>query len=162
MIDGIDFKEEWKKIADTDDVKVMWLNIHLNGISGFIEEELFKEFRFTKKLRTEIMATIQYKIFDLHHKGEEISFKNIAELLREVIKTECEEAKIGKRRLQKILSELDQSLGDLDDFDELELYVKAKILDRQLQFDLFEDGYTIGEIDDITPEISYIMDQLRD
>ena len=162
MIDGIDFKEEWRKIAYTDDVKVMWMDIHLNGISNYFENVVFKEFRFTKKLRTEIMATIQYKIFDLHRKGEEISFKKIAEQLREVIKTECEEAMIGKKRLQKILSELNQSLGDLDDLDELKLYIKAMILDRQLQFDLFEDGYTIAEIDDITPEISYIMNQLRD
>lgn len=162
MIDGIDFKEEWRKIADTDDAKVMRVNIHLNGISNYLEKVVFKEFRFTKKLRTEILATIQYVIFDLHLKGEEISFKKIAELLKEVIKTKCEEAKIGKRRLQKILSELDQSLGDLDDFDELELYVKAKILDRQLQFDLFEEGYTIAEIDDIAPDILEIMDQLRD
>lgn len=162
MTDKVDFKEEWRKIADTDDAKVMRVNIHLNGISNYLENVVFKEFRFTKKLRTEILATIQYMIFDLHLKGQEITFKKIAEQLRVVIKTKCEEAKIGNRRLQKILSELDQSLGDLDDFDELELYVKAKILDRQLQFDLFEDGYTIAEIDDITPDISYIMDQLRD
>lgn len=159
MIDRIDFKEEWRKIADTDDTKVMWVNIHLNGILTYLEEVVFKEFRFSKKLQRNIYSNIGWQIFNLYHKGEEISFKKIAELLREVVKTECEEAKIGKKRLQKILSELDQSLGDLD---ELELYVKAKILDRQLQFDLFEDGYTIAEIDDITPDISYIMDQLRD
>lgn len=159
MIDRIDFKEEWRKIADTDDTKVMWVNIHLNGILNYLENVVFKEFRFSKKLQRNIYSNIGWQIFNLHHKGEEISFKKIAEQLREVIKTKCEEAKIGKRRLQKILSELDQSLGDLD---ELELYVKAKILDRQLQFDLFEDGYTIAEIDDITPDISYIMDQLRD
>lgn len=162
MTDKVDFKEEWRKIADTDDAKAMRMNIHLNGILNYLEKVVFKEFRFTKKLRTEIMATIQYKILDLHLKGEEITFKKIAEQLRVVIKTKCEEAKIGKRRLQKILSELDQSLGDLDDFEELELYVKAKILDRQLQFDLFENGYTIAEIDDITPDIFEIMDQLRD
>lgn len=162
MIDGIDFKEEWRKIAYTDDVKVMWLNIHLNGISNYLENVVFKEFRFTKKLRKNILSTVGWEIFKLHYKGKEITFKVIAELLNEVIRTECEEAKIGKKRLQKTLSELDQSLGDLDELDELELYVKAMILDRQLQFDLFEDGYTIAEIDNITPDILEIMDQLRD
>lgn len=162
MIDGIDFKEEWRKIAYTDDVKVMWLNIHLNGISNYLENVVFKEFRFTKKLRKNILSTVGWEIFKLHYKGKEITFKVIAELLNEVIRTECEEVKIGKKRLQKTLSELDQSLGDLDELDELELYVKAMILDRQLQFDLFEDGYTIAEIDNITPDILEIMDQLRD
>lgn len=47
MIDRIDFKEEWRKIADTDDAKAMWVNIHLNGILNYLENVVFKEFRFT-------------------------------------------------------------------------------------------------------------------
>ena len=162
MIDGIDFKEEWEQLANTDDVKAIWMNIHLDGISGFIEEELFKEFRFTKRLRKGILSNIKCEIFKLHYIGQEITFKIIAELLKEVIKTECKEAKIGKVRLQKILSELDQTIAESDELDEVDLYIKAMILDRELQLDLFENGYTIAEIENIIPEISYIMNQLRD
>lgn len=162
MIDGIDFKEEWEQLANTEDVKMMWLNIHLDGISGFIEEELFKEFRFTKRSRKNIFLSLGWEIFKLHYIGQEITFKVIAELLKKVVKTECEEAKIGKRRLQKILSELDQSIAESDELYEVDLYIKAMILDRELQLDLFENGYTIAEIENITPEISYIMNKLRD
>ena len=162
MIDGIDFKEEWEQLANTEDVKMMWLNIHLDGISGFIEEELFKEFRFTKRSRKNIFLSLGWEIFKLHYIGKEITFKVIAELLKEVIKTECKEAKIGKVRLQKILSELDQTIAESDELYEVDLYIKAMILDRELQLDLFENGYTIAEIENITPEISYIMNQLRD
>ena len=165
MIDSIDFKEEWEQLANTEDVKMMWLNIHLDGISGFIEEELFKEFRFTKRSRKNIFLSLGCEIFKLHYIGQEITFKVIAELLKKVVKTECEEAKMGKRRLQKILSELDQSIAEsdeLDELDEVDLYIKAMILDRELQLDLFDNGYTIAEIENITPEISYIMNQLRD
>mgnify|MGYP003293695679 FL=1 len=82
--------------------------------------------------------------------------------MKEVIKTECKEAKIGKVRLQKILSELNQTIAESDELDEVDLYIKAMILDRELQLALFENGYTIAEIENITPEISYIMNQLRD
>lgn len=162
MIDGIDFKEEWEQLANTEDVKMMWLNIHLDGISGFIEEELFKEFRFTKRSRKNIFLFLGWEIFKLHYIGQEITFKVIAELLKKVVETECKEAKIGKRRLQKMLSELDQTIAESDELYEVDLYIKAMILDRELQLDLFENGYTIAEIENITPEISYIMNQLRD
>lgn len=162
MIDSIDFKEEWEQLANTEDVKMMWLNIHLDGISGFIEEELFKEFRFTKRLRKNIFLSLGWEIFKLHYIGNEITFKVIAELLKKVVKTECKEAKIGKVRLQKILSELEQTIAESDELDEVDLYIKAMILDKELQLDLFENGYTIAEIENITPEISYIMNQLRD
>ena len=160
MIDGIDFKEEWEQLANTEDVKMMWLNIHLDGISGFIEEELFKEFRFTKRSRKNIFLSLGWEIFKLHYIGQEITFKVIAELLKKVVKTECKEAKIGKVRLQKILSELDQTIVESDELDELDLYIKAMILDRELQLDLFENGYTIAEIENITPEISYISGKI--
>ena len=162
MIDGIDFKEEWEQLANTEDVKMMWLNIHLDGISGFIEEELFKEFRFTKRSRKNIFLSLGWEIFKQHYIGQEITFKVIAELLKKVVKTECKEAKIGKVLLQKILSELDQTIAESDELYEVDLYIKAMILDRELQLDLFENGYTIAEIENITPEISYIMNQLRD
>lgn len=162
MIDGIDFKEEWEQLANTEDVRMMWLNIHLDGISGFIEEELFKEFRFTKRSRKNKFLSLGWEIFKLHYIGQEITFKVIAELLKKVVKTECKEAKIGKRRLQKMLSELDQTIAESDELYEVDLYIKAMILDRELQLDLFENGYTIAEIENITPEISYIMNQLRD
>ena len=140
----------------------MWVNIQLDSISGFIEEELFKEFRFTKRSRKNIFLSLGWEIFKLHYIGQEITFKVIAELLKKVVKTECKEAKIGKVRLQKILSELDQTIAESDELDEVDLYIKAMILDRELQLDLFEDGYTIAEIENVTPEISYIMNQLRD
>lgn len=162
MIDGIDFKEEWEQLANTDDVKAMWMNIHVNGIIMYLEEVVFKEFEFTKRLRKEILSIIKCEIFKLHYIGQEITFKVIAELLKKVVKTECKEAKIGKVRLQKILSELDQTIAESDELDEVDLYIKAMILDRELQLDLFENGYTIAEIENITPEISYIMNQLRD
>ena len=92
MIDSIDFKEEWEKLANTEDVKAIWMNIHMDGISGFIEEELFKEFRFAKRLKKGILSNIKCEIFKLHYIGQEITFKIIAELMKEVIKTECEEA----------------------------------------------------------------------
>lgn len=161
MIDRIDFKEEWRKIADTDDTKVMWVNIHLNVISGYIED-LSTEFRLTKRLRKDISSTLGWEIFRLHYKGQEITFKIIAELLNEIIKTECEDAKISKRRIEKILNTVNQSMGDEDELNDMNLLIKAIILNKELQLDLFEDGYTIAEIDDITPDISYIMDQLRD
>ena len=83
-------------------------------------------------------------------------------MISTMVKTECKEAKIGKRRLQKMLSELDQTIAESDELYEVDLYIKAMILDRELQLDLFENGYTIAEIENITPEISYIMNQLRD
>lgn len=162
MIDGIDFKEEWEQLANTDDVKAIWMNIHMNGIIMYLEEVVFKEFEFTKRLKKEILSNIKCEIFKLHYIGQEITFKVIAELLKKVVKTECKEAKIGKVRLQKILSELDQTIAESDELDEVDLYIKAMILDRELQLDLFDNGYTIAEIENITPEISYIMNQLRD
>ena len=162
MNDRIDYRELWDEIADTEEVQLMWLNSHLNGISSFIQDELFNEFQFSKKLQKKILSQVGMSVFSLYHKKDEINFKIIATRMREIVKSECEKAKVGKVKLENIMSTLDKSLKPIDEVYIIDLYIKLMILDCIYGLDLFIGMSELPKPDNLPQELSDILDQLRD
>lgn len=162
MNDRVDYKELWNEIVDTEDVQEMWLKSHLKGISGFIQNELFNEFTFSKKLQNEILSQVGMSIFSMYHKKEEINFYVIATKLREIVKQKCEKAKVGKVKLKNIMTTLDQSLSDIDQVYIIDFYIKLIILDTVYGLDLFNGMSELPKPDNLPQKLSDILDQLRD
>lgn len=133
----------WDEIAETETVKAMWFNVHKNGILNYVEDEIFKEFKFSKKLKQLIRSRLDWYMFDLMFEGSEINFDTLTDLMKDVINSECEQERISKKRLQHIMSTIDYATDNRDNFNDLELYVKAKIIEDVLQLTLedFDDWF---------------------
>ena len=133
----------WDEIAETETVKAMWFNVHKNGVLGYVENEVFKEFKFRKKLKQQIRSRLDWYMFDLMFEGSEINFDTLTDLMKDVIKMECEYENVSKKRLQQIMSTIDCATDNRDNFNDLELYVKAKIIEDVLQLTLedFDDWF---------------------
>lgn len=129
----------WDEIADTETVRAMWFNVHKNGVLGYVENEVFKEFKFSKKLKQKIRSRLDWSIFDLHFQGFEISFDILVDLMKDIIKSECEQERISKKRLQHIMSTIDCATNDRDRLDEFELFVKAKIIEIIMEIEMEEE-----------------------
>lgn len=133
----------WDEIAETETVKAMWFNEHKNGILNYVEDEIFKEFKFSKKLKQKIRSRLDWSIFDLHFQGLDISFNTLTDLMKEVINSECEQERISKKRLQQIMSTIDCATDNRNIFDEFEMFLKAKIIEdvMQLKLEDFDDWF---------------------
>jgi hypothetical protein len=133
----------WDEIAETETVKAMWFNVHKNGILNYVEDEIFKEFKFSKRLKQLIRSRLDWYMFDLMFEGSEINFDTLTDLMKDVINSECEQERISKKRLQHIMSTIDCATDNRDNFNDLELYVKAKIIEDVLQLTLedFDDWF---------------------
>lgn len=133
----------WDEIAETETVKAMWFNVHKNGILNYVEDEIFKEFKFSKRLKQQIRSRLDWYMFDLMFEGSEINFDTLTDLMKDVINSECEQERISKKRLQHIMSTIDCATDNRDNFNDLELYVKAKIIEDVLQLTLedFDDWF---------------------
>lgn len=133
----------WDEIAETETVKAMWFNVHKNGVLGYVENEVFKEFKFRKKLKQQIRSRLDWYMFDLMFEGSEINFDTLTDLMKDVIKMECEYENVSKKRLQQIMSTIDCATDNRDNFNDLELYVKAKIIEdvMQLKLEDFDDWF---------------------
>jgi hypothetical protein len=133
----------WDEIAETETVKAMWFNVHKNGILNYVEDEIFKEFKFSKRLKQLIRSRLDWYMFDLMFEGSEINFDTLTDLMKDVINSECEQERISKKRLQYIMSTIDCATDNRDNFNDLELYVKAKIIEDVLQLTLenFDDWF---------------------
>ena len=133
----------WDEIAETETVKAMWFNVHKNGILNYVEDEIFKEFKFSKRLKQLIRSRLDWYMFDLMFEGSEINFDTLTDLMKDVIKMECEYENVSKKRLQQIMSTIDCATDNRDNFNDLELYVKAKIIEDVLQLTLenFDDWF---------------------
>ena len=133
----------WDEIAETETVKAMWFNVHKNGILNYVEDEIFKEFKFSKRLKQLIRSRLDWYMFDLMFEGSEINFDTLTDLMKDVIKMECEYENVSKKRLQQIMSTIDCATDNRDNFNDLELYVKAKIIEdvMQLKLEDFDDWF---------------------
>ena len=110
----------WDEIADTETVRAMWFNVHKNGILNYVEDEIFKEFKFSKRFKQQIRSRLDWYMFDLMFEGSEINFDTLTDLMKDVINSECEQERISKKRLQHIISTIDCATDNRDKFNDLE------------------------------------------
>ena len=101
----------WDKYSKEDTFRAMYINLHNNLMQSYVEDVVFKEFRFKKKMKDEILSDIRYTVYELS-KGDlnDLNFPELSRRLLEIIRTSCEEYQLPDSRIDSIMKKLTKSL----------------------------------------------------
>lgn len=101
----------WDKYSKEDTFRAMYINFHNNLMQSYVEDVVFKEFRFKKKMKDEILSDIRYTVYELS-KGDlnDLNFPELGRCLLEIIRTSCEEYQLPDSRIDSIMKKLTKSL----------------------------------------------------
>ena len=101
----------WDKYSKEDTFRAMYINFHNNLMKSYVEDVVFKEFRFKKEMKDEIMSDIRYTVYELS-KGDlnDLNFPELSRCLLEIIRTSCEEYQLPDSRIDSIMKKLTKSL----------------------------------------------------
>ncbi len=101
----------WDKYSKEDTFRAMYINFHNNLMKSYVEDVVFKEYRFKKEMKDEIMSDIGYTVYELS-KGDlnDLNFPELSRRLLEIIRTSCEENQLPDSRIDSIMKKLTKSL----------------------------------------------------
>ena len=101
----------WDKYSKEDTFRAMYINFHNNLMQSYVEDVVFKEFRFKKKMKDEILSDVRNTVYDLS-KGDlnDLNFPELSRRLLEIIRTSCEEYRLPDSRIDSIMKKLAKSL----------------------------------------------------
>jgi hypothetical protein len=101
----------WDKYSKEDTFRAMYINFHNNLMQSYVEDVVFKEFRFKKKMKDEILSDVRNTVYDLS-KGDlnDLNFPELSRGLLEIIRTSCEEYQLPDSRIDSIMKKLTKSL----------------------------------------------------
>ena len=101
----------WDKYSKEDTFRAMYINFHNNLMQGYVEDVVFKEFRFKKEMKDEILSDVRNTVYDLS-KGDlnDLNFPELSRRLLEIIRTSCEEYQLPDSRIDSIMKKLTKSL----------------------------------------------------
>lgn len=101
----------WDKYSKEDTFRAMYVNFHNNLMKSYVEDVVFKEFRFKKKMKDEILSDIRYTVYELS-KGDlnDLNFPELGRCLLEIIRSSCEEYQLPDSRIDSIMKKLTKSL----------------------------------------------------
>ena len=102
----------WDKYSKEDTFREMYINFHNNLMQSYVEDIVFKEFRFKKKMKDEILSDVRNTVYDLS-KGDlnDLNFPELSRRLLEIIiRTSCEEYRLPDSRIDSIMKKLTKSL----------------------------------------------------
>ena len=105
------FDQLWDKYSKEDTFREMYVNFHNNLMLCYVEDVVFKEFRFKKKMKDEILSDIRYTVYDLS-KGDlkDLNFPELSRRLLEITRTSCKEYQLPDSRIDSIMKKLTKSL----------------------------------------------------
>jgi hypothetical protein len=105
------FDQLWDKYSKEDTFRAMYINFHNNLMQSYVEDVVFKEFRFKKKMKDEILSDVRNTVCDLS-KGDlnDLNFPELSRGLLEIIRTSCEEYQLPDSRIDSIMKKLTKSL----------------------------------------------------
>ena len=105
------FDQLWDKYSKEDTFRAMYINFHNNLMQSYVEDIVFKEFRFKKKMKDEILSDVRNTVYDLS-KGDlnDLNFPELSRRLLEIIRTSCEEYRLPDSRIDSIMKKLTKSL----------------------------------------------------
>lgn len=101
----------WDKYSKEDTFRAMYINLHNNLMQSYVEDVVFKEFRFKKKMKDEILSDVRNTVYDLS-KGDlnDLNFPELSRRLLEIIRTSCEEYRLPDSCIDSIMKKLTKSL----------------------------------------------------
>ena len=105
------FDQLWDKYSKEDTFREMYVNFHNNLMLCYVEDVVFKEFRFKKEMKDEILSDVRNTVYDLS-KGDlnDLNFPDLGRRLLEIIRTSCEEYQLPDSRIDSIMKKLTKSL----------------------------------------------------
>lgn len=105
------FDQLWDKYSKEDTFREMYVNFHNNLMLCYVEDVVFKEFRFKKEMKDEILSDVRNTVYDLS-KGDlnNLNFPDLGRRLLEIIRTSCEEYQLPDSRIDSIMKKLTKSL----------------------------------------------------
>ena len=105
------FDQLWDKYSKEDTFREMYVNFHNNLMLCYVEDIVFKEFCFKKKMKDEILSDIRCTVYELSKDDlNDLNFPELSRRLLEIIRTYCEEYRLPDSRIDSIMKKLTKSL----------------------------------------------------
>ena len=101
----------WDKYSKEDTFRAMYINFHNNLMQSYVEDVVFKEFRFKKKMKDEILSDVRNTVYDLSKDDiNNLNFVELGKRLVKIVRTVCEEYQLPDSRIDSIMKKLTKSL----------------------------------------------------
>ena len=101
----------WDKYSKEDTFREMYVNFHNNLMLCYVEDVVFKEFRFKKKMKDEILSDVRNTVYDLSEGDlNDLNFPELSRCLLDIVRTSCEEYRLPDSRIDSIMKKLTKSL----------------------------------------------------
>jgi hypothetical protein len=101
----------WDKYSKEDTFRAMYINLHNNLMQSYVEDVVFKEFRFKKKMKDEILSDVRNTVYDLSKDDlNDLNFVELGKSLVKIVRTSCEEYQLQDSRIDSIMKKLTKSL----------------------------------------------------
>ena len=101
----------WDKYSKEDTFRAMYVNFHNNLMQSYLEEVVFKEFRFKKKMKDEIVSDMRYTVYELSKDDlNDLNFPELSRCLLDIVRTSCEGYRLPDSRIDSIMKKLTKSL----------------------------------------------------
>ena len=105
------FDQLWDKYSKEDTFRAMYINLHNNLMQSYVEDVVFKEFRFKKKMKDEILSDIRYTVYELSKDDiNNLNFPELSRRLLEIIRNVCFGYQLPDSRIDSIMKKLTKSL----------------------------------------------------
>lgn len=101
----------WDKYSKEDTFRAMYINFHNNLMQSYVENVVFKEFRFKKKMKDEILSDVRNTVYDLS-KGDlnDLNFPELSKRLENIVRNTCFGYQLPESRIDSIMKKLTKSL----------------------------------------------------
>lgn len=101
----------WDKYSKEDTFCAMYINFHNNLMQSYVEDVVFKEFRFKKKMKDEILSDIRFTVYELSKDDlNDLNFPELSRRLLEIIRNACFGYQLPDSRIDSIMKKLTKSL----------------------------------------------------
>lgn len=101
----------WGKYSKEDTFRAMYVNFHNNLMQSYLEDVVFKEFRFKKKMKDEIVSDMRYTVYELSNDDiNNLNFPELSKRLETIVRNACFGYQLPESRIDTIMKKLTKSL----------------------------------------------------
>jgi hypothetical protein len=101
----------WDKYSKEDTFRAMYINFHNNLMQSYVEDVVFKEFRFKKKMKDEILSDVRNTVYYLSKDDlNDLNFVELGKRLENIVRNACFGYQLPDSRIDSIMKKLTKSL----------------------------------------------------